>query len=103
MRVKIQVLPYQPYWATTGGQLNQILAQPYYTVKDLDIEMGQTDFTNKMAAKGVKPFSTHPSLKESTSEYPGLDRLALQKQNKKLFLTNGSWSAREQLRNPACI
>jgi len=76
-RVKITVLPYQPYWSDTGSTLRQVLAQPYYIVKDLDIAMGQTDFTNKAAAKGVKPFTMHGALKDSVTDYGFLDRLAM--------------------------
>lgn len=56
-----------------------------------------------MTAKGVKPFKMHGAWDKFSVDYPKLDRLALQKQQKELFLTNGSWAAREQLRNPACI
>lgn len=57
--------------------------------------MGQSDFTNKAAAKGVKPFTMHGALKDSVTDYGFLDRIAMQKQNKMLFLTNGSWANRE--------
>jgi hypothetical protein len=39
--------------------------------------MGQTDFTNKAAAKGVKPFAMHSALKESVTDYGFLDRIAM--------------------------
>lgn len=101
-RVKITVLPYQPYWNSTTN-VNLIKARPMYVVHDLDLEMGQFDFLQKMAAKGTKPFHCHAPLTKFSHTYSDLDRLALQKQQKEWFLTNGSWNAREQLRNPACI
>jgi hypothetical protein len=45
----------------------------------------------------------HPAKRNYEIKYPGLDRLAMQKQQKSMFLTNGSWANREQPRNPACI
>lgn len=77
MRVKITVLPYQPYWSINTNNTSQLTARPAYTCNDLDLTMGQSDFLNKMAAKGVKPFSSHPSLKEFSKSYDKLNRLAL--------------------------
>jgi hypothetical protein len=40
-------------------------------------EVSKTDFTNKAAAKGVKPFTMHGALKDSVTDYGFLDRLAM--------------------------
>lgn len=78
MRVKITVLPYQPYWNNSSVALTTYnIPRPAYTCNDLDLNMGQTDFLNKMAAKGPKPFSSHPALKEFSKTYDKLNRLAL--------------------------
>lgn len=70
----------------------------------MDLEQPAYPVTaSQLAAKGVKTFKSHSVLTHFKVKYENLDRLALQKQNKETFLTNGSWLAREQMRNPACI
>lgn len=78
IRVKITVLPYLPYWGGAGGNL-EFQYRPMYTCNDLDLPMDQTDFSQYMAAKGVKTFRAHEAIKPFTVEYCNLDRLALQK------------------------
>ena len=101
--VKITVYPhivdYQTNNLGTGG--NTIVHRPWATLKDLDIRC-ERDLPS-LAAKGKKPFDMHAAKTHFTETYPDLDRIALQKQNKEMFKTNGSWNAREQLREPAGI
>jgi hypothetical protein len=91
IRVKITVLPYKFIF----NQNADVRMFPMYTVNDLDLEQSATQVLKRMTAKGHKPFKCHAAWDKFTVEYSNLDRLALQKQQKELFLTNGSWANRE--------
>lgn len=105
--VNLTVLPKLFYWANSSGLPNisplAYVMEPGYTVCDLDLASAAPSNLAALSAKGHKVFKMHEAARPFTAKYHNLDRLALQKQQKELFLTNGSWSAREQLRNPACI
>jgi len=62
-------------------------------VKDLDIRAESS--LAALSAKGVKPFSMYPAKAHFECAYPDLDRVALQKQNTMMYLTNGSWATRQ--------
>jgi hypothetical protein len=81
------MVEYQSNSLGTGGQT--ISHRPWYSVNDLDVKAEREP--NPFAAKGVKAFNYHEPKKPYSITYPNLDRVALQKQQKMTFLTNGSW------------
>lgn len=75
IRVRIQVLPYK----LMSDTAQDVRINPMYTVKDLDLGMGVGDYKKLFPAKGHKPFAAHGAWEEFHVDYPGLDRIALQK------------------------
>lgn len=89
LRVNLKVMPhiveYDANSASTGGRT--VVHRPWAMIKDLDIRC-ESDLAD-LAAKGVKPFKLHPAKCHFEASYTDLDRIAMQKQEKMTFKTNG--------------